>query len=220
MTTREFSGLYVIADTAVLPPGILVDAVERALRGGAALVQYRDKRGDGAARRRELIELRALCRSRGAPLIVNDDPALAHEIGADGVHLGRDDAAITEARTHLGAEMLIGASCYNHLPLALAAREAGADYVAFGSFFASPTKPDAVAASPELLQQARRALDLPLVAIGGITPENGAMLLDAGADALAVITGVFGQPDPEAAARRYARLWTRHTSDSKNRGAR
>lgn len=213
MTQRPLRGLYAIADTALLAPGTLVDAVAGALRGGAAIVQYRDKPGtDAAERRAELIALRALCRCAGVPLIINDNPELALEVGADGVHLGRDDAVIAETRARLGRGMLIGASCYNDLPRALAAREAGADYVAFGRFFASPTKPDAVAAPVELLRHARHALDLPLVAIGGITPENGARLIGAGADALAVISGVFGQPDPEAAARRYTRLWAQHTS--------
>ncbi len=216
--TGAVRGLYVIADTSLLGPGALVGAVERALRGGAALVQLRDKQGAGARRREELIELRTLCRQRGIPLIVNDDPLLAREIDADGVHLGRDDAAIAAARALLGPGRLIGASCYNALSLALAAREAGADYVAFGSFFASPTKPDAVTAPPELLRRARAALDLPLVAIGGITPDNGAALLAAGADALAVITGVFGDADPEAAARRYVRLWD--SSDHQTKEAR
>jgi thiamine-phosphate pyrophosphorylase len=204
---RSIRGLYVIADRALLPPGMLVGPVEQALGGGATAVQYRDKHGRGAAHVAELIELRALCRNAGALLIINDDPALALELGADGVHLGRDDAAIADARAQLGAAMLIGASCYNDLSLALAARDAGATYVAFGSFFASPTKPDAVAAPIELLRRARKALALPVVAIGGITPDNGAELLAAGADALAVISGIFAQSDPAAAARRYARLW-------------
>ncbi len=222
MTQAQVAGLYVIADTALLAPGTLANAVAGALRGGAAIVQYRDKRRDedGARQRAELIALRALCRRSGAPLIINDDPELALEIGADGVHLGRDDGRITAARARLGDGMLIGASCYNDLSLAFAAREAGADYVAFGSFFASRTKPEAVAAPVELLRRARQALDLPLVAIGGITPENGAQLIAAGADALAVISGVFGQPDPEAAARRYARLWTQQTSSGQTGEAR
>lgn len=200
-------GLYVIADTAVLGPGKLVAAVGQALRGGAALVQYRDKQGRRPQRLDELTELRALCRRNGIPLIVNDDPMLALEIDADGVHLGRDDAAISAARALIGPGRLIGASCYNDFTLALTARDAGADYVAFGSFFTSVTKPEAVTAPPGLLRRARAALDLPLVAIGGITPDNGAGLLAAGADALAVITGIFGDADPEAAARRYAQLW-------------
>ncbi len=207
MKPRALRGLYVIADSALLPPGTLIGAVEQALRGGASAVQYRDKQARGATRVTELIELRALCRRADAPLILNDNPALALEIDADGVHLGKDDAAIADARAQLGPTLLIGASCYNDLSQALAAREAGADYVAFGSFFASPTKPDAVAAPIGLLRRARQALDLPLVAIGGITPENGPELLAAGADALAIISGVFGQPDVTAAARRYTRLW-------------
>ena len=141
------------------------------------------------------------------PLIVNDDVALAAAVEAAGVHLGHNDAAPAAARDLLGPRAIIGVSCYNRLDLALAARDQGADYVAFGSFFPSSTKPLAVRADIDLLRRARRELRLPLVAIGGITPENGAVLVGAGADMLAVVTGVFGAPDPQAAARAYARLF-------------
>lgn len=199
-------GLYAITGEAS-SPGELVDRVARAICGGAVLVQYRDKSGDAARRQREAAALLELCRSGNVPLIVNDDLALARLIGADGVHLGKDDAPLTEARATLGREAIIGVSCYDSLDRALLARDAGADYVAFGSFFPSPTKPTAVRASPDLLRAARSRIDLPIVAIGGITPENGARLIEAGADLLAVVHGVFGMPDPEAAARRYAALF-------------
>lgn len=211
MTRAAIGGLYVIADTGLDLPGGLVPALELALRGGARVVQYRNKQAPDTAGTDTARTLRALCRREGIPFIVNDDIELALALDADGVHLGRADAGVSQARGRLGPDLLIGASCYNDLRMALAARDAGADYVAFGSFYASPTKPDAVRATPALLREARRALDLPLVAIGGITPDNGKPLIAAGADALAVISGVLGQHDPEAAAKHYARLWNRRT---------
>jgi thiamine-phosphate pyrophosphorylase len=139
--------------------------------------------------------------------IVNDDLDLAAAVGADGVHLGRDDAHPRRARHRLGRRALIGISCYNQLERAREAQALGADYAAFGRFFPSHTKPSAVQADPELLRRARREIDLPLVAIGGITPENAGFLLDAGADMLAVVDGVFGADDVRAAARSFTELF-------------
>ncbi len=181
--------------------------VERAIAGGAQVIQYRDKSEDHRHRLEQARAVNAICRETGVPLIVNDDVALAAAVEAAGVHLGHNDAAPAAARDLLGPRAIIGVSCYNRLDLALAARDQGADYVAFGSFFPSSTKPLAVRADIDLLRRARRDLRLPLVAIGGITPENGAVLVGAGADMLAVVTGVFGAPDPQAAARAYARLF-------------
>lgn len=206
MTLFRSRGLYAVTGEAPSPEE-LVDRVARAIHGGVVLVQYRDKSGAAARRQREATALLELCRASGVPLIINDDVALACLIGADGVHLGKDDAPLAEARAALGREAIIGVSCYNSLERALQAQDAGADYVAFGSFFASPTKPAAVRAGPDLLRVARSRIDLPIVAIGGITPENGAQLIEAGADLLAVIHGVFGAPDPEYAAYRYAALF-------------
>lgn len=200
-------GLYAVADAAMIGPGRLVRSVERAIDGGAALVQYRNKAVPDAAALDEVHGLRVLCRARGVPFIVNDDVALALALDADGVHLGGDDAPVPDARAALGATRVIGASCYNRLRDALRARDAGADYVAFGSFFPSAVKPDAVRATPDLLAAGRRRTGLPVVAIGGITPENGAALVAAGADALAVISGLFAQDVIETAARRYAALF-------------
>jgi thiamine-phosphate pyrophosphorylase len=173
----------------------------------------RAKHLDTPTRERIARELVALCRERGVPLLINDDIALAAVVGATGVHLGREDADIASARRALGARALIGVSCYNEIGRARAAAAAGADYVAFGRFFPSHTKPLAVQASLELLRAARTELSLPIVAIGGITPENGGSLIAAGADALAVIEGIFNQPDIRAAAARYARLFST-TADS------
>lgn len=200
-------GLYAVTDGALIEPARLVERVTQALRGGAVMVQYRDKSTDTRRRLREAQALCEACRAYGALLIINDDVALARAAAADGVHLGKDDAPLAQARRMLGEQVIIGLSCYNSLQRAVEAQAAGADYVAFGRFFPSRTKPDAVTAGIELLRQANTRLRIPRVAIGGITPDNGAALIEAGADLLAVVHGVFGQPDPEAAARRYARLF-------------
>jgi thiamine-phosphate pyrophosphorylase len=200
-------GLYAIADTACLDETRLIGAVEQAIAGGTRVVQYRDKKNDVAIRLRQTRALSRLCRERDVIFLVNDDVMLARESDADGVHLGRDDPPLAEARARLGGDKLIGVSCYNELARATAAEVAGADYVAFGSFFPSRTKPRAVRARPELLRRARDTLHIPVVAIGGITPENGAELVAAGADLLAAIDGVFAQPDIRAATQRYAELF-------------
>jgi thiamine-phosphate pyrophosphorylase len=200
-------GLYAIADTSYLGDTDLVPAVTQAIAGGARVIQYRDKKGAASTRLRQAGELARLCRRHAVPFLVNDDVELTADAPADGVHLGKSDSPVDAARRRLGAEAIIGVSCYNDLTRALAAAAGGADYVAFGSFFPSRTKPLAPRATVELLRTARRRLQLPLVAIGGITPENGAALLEAGADALAAIEGVFGQADIRAATERYARLF-------------
>jgi thiamine-phosphate pyrophosphorylase len=193
-------GLYLLtpdqSDT-----GRLLDSVGPVL-AEAALLQYRNKAADAARRREQATALLPLCRRHGVPLIVNDDVALAADIGADGVHLGADDEDISAARAWLGRGPLIGASCSDSLERARRAAEAGADYLAFGAFFPSPTKPDAGRARPGLLRDAA-ALRLPRVAIGGITPDNAPSLIAAGADLVAVISGVFDAADPVAAARAY-----------------
>lgn len=198
-------GLYAITDG---PRDDLVDACAAALEGGASLLQYRDKAGDDARRLREARALQALCVRHGVPLLVNDDIELAQRVGAAGVHLGADDASPAEARARLGDHALIGVSCYDSLERAraLAADPARIDYLAFGAFFPSPTKPAARRATPGLLREAR-AFGLPLVAIGGIDAANARVLVDAGADALAVVSALFGAHDVRAAARRIASLF-------------
>jgi len=200
-------GLYAITDSAFAEGARLVPAVEAAIRGGARLIQYRDKSTDTTRRRQEARSLAELCHAHGATFIVNDDVELAFESQADGVHLGRDDGDIATARVSLGPRALIGVSCYDSLERAVAVAQAGADYVAFGSFYPSQTKPEAVRAPITLLAEARNRLGIPVCAIGGITPDNGATLVAAGADMLAVVQGVFGAADVTEAARRYARLF-------------
>ncbi len=207
MNPSRTRGLYAITDAGLLPDERLTDAVAAAIRGGARLIQYRDKSHDSARRLAQATALNALCQDHDVPLIINDDVELAFAVGAAGVHLGQDDADIATARARLGPRALIGVSCYDRLDLALNAARAGADQVAFGAFFPSPTKPTEIRAPLDLLQQARAQLDLPIVAIGGITPDNAAVLLAAGADYLAVVSGVFAQPAIQIAARRYATLF-------------
>lgn len=187
-------GLY-----AITPQPLDLRKIEQALVGGAALLQYRRKQRDVAEAR----EVVALANRHGVPVIVNDDVELALEAGAAGAHLGRDDGDLRGARKRLGAKIL-GASCYNDASLARAAQRAGADYVAFGSVFPSPTKPQAVHAPLSLFASGP---GLPLCAIGGVTLENAGALLAAGADMLAVITDLFEAPDVAARAAAYRRLF-------------
>ncbi|MET0082815.1 MAG: thiamine phosphate synthase [Sedimenticola sp.] len=206
-STFELKGLYAITDSTLAANSSIIDQVAQALAGGARVIQYRDKSGDDQKRLAEAGALLTLCRQHHAPLIINDDVELAARIGADGVHLGKDDPDIQAARMRLGEQAIIGISCYNQFERASIAQEAGADYIAFGRFFNSTVKPDAVQAQPDLLRRAKRELELPTVAIGGITPENGGALIEAGADMLAVIHGVFGQPDIRAACERFNELF-------------
>ena len=206
MTTTLPRGLYAITpdepDTATLAA-----KVARALAGGIAALQYRNKRADAALRREQVRALLVLTRTHRVPLIVNDDLELALEIEADGVHLGAQDGSLAAARRALGTARLLGASCYGRAELAIAAQRAGADYVAFGSVFPSPTKPGAVRAPLALFADAKRTLGLAVVAIGGITIGNAASVIAAGADALAVITDLFDARDIEVRAREFNALF-------------
>jgi thiamine-phosphate pyrophosphorylase len=196
----EFPGGVYAITPETADTGLLLSQVEAALSGGVAAVQYRDKSTDVARRHEQASELVALCRQFDVPLIINDDLRLADLCDADGIHLGREDGSVREARIILGKRKLIGASCYQSLDLAQAAQAAGADYVAFGSFFASPTKPAASRADAGLLREATQAIHIPIVAIGGITLASAAQLLDAGADSLAVLSALFEAPDIRSAA--------------------
>jgi thiamine-phosphate pyrophosphorylase len=198
-------GLYLITPDAPTTLGLL-DRVAPAIAADGVLVQYRNKLASPAQQREQVRELMTLCRAFGQPLLVNDDWRLAAELGADGVHLGADDGSIAQARAALGPHAVIGASCYGSLARAREAAAEGASYLAFGAFFASGTKPLARRADPSLLADSA-ALGLPRVAIGGITPDNGASLVAAGADLLAVIGGVFDAPDPAAAVHAYGRCF-------------
>ena len=194
-------GLYAI--TPELADGDeLLRRVALALDGGMVMLQYRNK---GRQDVREARALATMCRARGVPFVVNDDVDIALAFAADGVHLGRDDADLQTARSRMHGK-LVGVSCYDSLAAARSAVAAGADYIAFGSVFASPTKPSAVRAPLSLFADAK-PLGVPLVAIGGITLENAPQLIQAGADCLAVISDLFDAPDIAARARAYGKLF-------------
>jgi thiamine-phosphate pyrophosphorylase len=199
-------GLYAVtpdlADTARLAA-----LVAAALEGGARVVQYRNKVATPGLKLEQARALKTACERHGALLIVNDDVDVAVAVDADGVHLGRDDDFGSDVRKRLGPGKLIGVSCYRSIERARAAVAEGADHVAFGGFYPSQVKPSATRAPIALLAEAKSALDVPVVAIGGITVENGGALIEAGADALAVITALFNAPDVAAAARQFSALF-------------
>ena len=199
-------GLYLVtpnwADT-----GRLLAATEAGLRGGAALVQYRNKDADGGLRLEQATALLALCRRHGRPLVINDHLELCMRLDADGVHLGAADGSLALARQILGPDKVVGASCYGELALARAAQQGGASYAAFGGFYPSLVKKYHFVTAPAVLEQARAELALPLVVIGGMTPENAAPLVARGADMVAAITAVYADAAPEAAALRFQALF-------------
>ena len=201
-------GFYALIDPSWAPPERLADSTAAAIHGGARLVQYRDKGASASERAERARVVYAECRRAGTIFIVNDDVELAFELMAHGAHLGEMDATIASARARLGPLAIIGASCYDSVVNAQRAANAGASYVAFGAFFPTRTKANTRHAEPSLLRKAK-AFGLPVVAIGGITPENGSELIAAGADALAVASGLAGPEGVEARARRYAALFER-----------
>jgi len=203
---KPVSGLYAVTPE-LTDSTVLVSKVDAALRGGARVIQYRSKSTEDSLRRSQAAAIARLCHRWDALFIVNDSVELARDIDADGVHLGRNDGDIGAARAVLGPGKLIGVSCYNEMVRARVAESQGADYVAFGSFFPSATKPLALGAGTELLRNAASEIALPVVAIGGINVDNAAGLITAGADAVAVVSALFDAPDVEAQARRFARLF-------------
>ncbi|MDD2863228.1 MAG: thiamine phosphate synthase [Methylococcales bacterium] len=204
MRAMPKSGLYAITPDGKTAEEIL-EFTQAVLKGGAKVVQYRDKNAND----KETIAtaLLTLCHTYNVPLIINDNVELADKIGADGVHLGKDDGNISPARARLGERAIIGVSCYNSLERAVAAEKEGATYVAFGRFFSSTSKPLAAPAQIGTLTAAKKILTVPIVAIGGVLPENGASLLNAGADLLAVIGGLATE-NPRLSAQDYCRLFS------------
>jgi thiamine-phosphate pyrophosphorylase len=199
-------GLYIVTpdwdDTQKL-----LDITGQALRGGAAVVQYRHKSAGPALRQEQAARLLALCRRYQRPFIINDHVDLCVALGADGVHVGGTDDSIAQVRAALGPGKLVGASCYGSLSLAQEAHRAGASYVAFGGFYPSRVKKYPVTTPPDIIAQSKAAIPLPSVVIGGMTQQNAAPLVAAGADMVAVISSVYLADDPEAAARGFARLF-------------
>lgn len=192
-------GIYGITDADLLPNDTcLQEAAEAAMRGGLKLLQYRDKTADASKALRQARLLADLCLNYDCQLIINDDPKLAKASGAAGVHLGQGDASLRHARELLGKQAIIGSTCHASLELAINAAQAGASYLAFGRFFPSLTKPDAPAASLDIFKQVAR-LNLPTLAIGGITRKQAPVFTEAGVDMLAVVAGIFAQPCPEKA---------------------
>lgn len=199
--------LYAITDQHLLPGEKLFSSVTSAAESGCKWIQYRDKSQDEDKRLYESARLLKICRTYNASLIINDDVILAKKIDADGVHLGQGDGDVREARRLLGDDKIVGVTCHNSLTLAQKAIEDGASYIAFGRFFSSNTKPDAQSASLDLLTQARKQFPhIEIVAIGGITIENARIVLNAGADRIAVCHALFSAPDIEAQTKRFIDL--------------
>lgn len=204
MSTLLPRGIYAITDGQ---PHRLIERSEQALAGGVAMIQYRDLSDDHLRRRAEATTLAMLCARYNRPLIIDHDVALAQAVGAAGVHLSQADGDPAAVRAVLGSQAIVGVSCYASIELALSAARAGASYVSFGAFFASPTKPHAGHAPLDLLRQTA-TLGIARVAIGGITPDNGRLLVDAGADFIATVSAIYGAHDTRAAAASMAALFT------------
>src|SRR3990172_7314147 len=199
--------LYIITDSDRLDFSTLCQRTESILEAGVPVLQYGDKEGDEARRRERALAIQDLCSQQDTLFLVNDDVQLARDIGADGVHIGQGDLPYLEARQLLGEQAIIGVSCYNRLDLALDAQSQGADYIAFGAFFSTRTKSQTTPAQPELLRRAKLELVIPIIAIGGITLENGGTLLQTGADLLAVASSVYSSNDPIQAVLKFKQLF-------------
>lgn len=206
MQTHKINGLYAItpdeADT-----DLLVAKVEAALQGGISILQYRNKQANHKLQTQQARAILPLCRQYQVPLIINDSVKLCLTLDADGVHIGADDGNIAEVRARIGADKMLGASCYNRFDLALSAQQAGATYVAFGACFASSTKPHAPVADLDLFKQAKAQLHIPAVAIGGITLTNAPSVIQAGADSIAVINAIFNADDVKLTTQQFAHLF-------------
>ena len=191
---------------------LLLARTEQALQAGVAMLQYRHKGADEALRRRQATQLLALCRRYGTPLIINDHIELCLDLGADGVHVGGRDPGVVEARARLGPAALIGASCYGERALALQAAAAGASYVAYGGFYRSRVKQYAVTTQADIVDWSKGAIALPVVVIGGMTPENAAPLVARGADMVAAISSVYGADSVETAVRQFAEVFEKRAA--------
>ena len=198
-------GLYAITPD-IADTDLLLAKVEAALRGGVNMLQYRNKTANHKLQTQQARAILPLCRQYNVPLIINDSVKLCLTLDADGVHLGTDDGNLAEVRARLGSSKILGASCYNRFDLALQAQKAGASYVAFGACFSSSTKHNAPVASLELFEQAKK-LQIPSVAIGGITLENAAKLKESGADAIAVIGALFNAADIAKSSQQFTQLF-------------
>ena len=203
----KLRGIYAITDEALLAERNMAEVIESALQAGISMLQYRGKSGSKSLKLEQSREILDLCQFYDVPLIINDDLTLCKAIGADGIHLGDEDENLQEARLRLGNKAIIGVTCHSSLQAAIAAEEVGADYVAFGRFHPSKTKPEAPKAPIHILREAQVMLSVPIVAIGGINAENGAALIKAGADMLAVVHSVFGTSEISANTKRLVDLF-------------
>lgn len=205
----NLQGLYGITDSDLMPDTeTMLRKVEQSIKGGAKIIQYRDKSSDLKKRVEQASVLNLICKKNNIPLIINDDAGLAAGIGAAGVHLGQSDGAIEEAREMLGEEAIIGVTCHDSLELALKAQQAGASYLAFGAFFPSKTKPNAKPAPLSLVKDVKDKVNLPIVAIGGISVDNADQIVTAGADMVAVIHALYANKKVTAAAKQFHQLFT------------
>ena len=198
---HRLKGLYAITDQHLISASNFGQAVEQALQGGASIIQYRDKSDDRNKRLQQASTLRSLCDQYDALCIINDDIELASAVSADGVHIGKDDTSLKAARETLGDDAIIGVSCYDDIGLALAAEKNSADYVAFGTMFSSPTKLGAVMATPNIISEAKRQLNIPVCGIGGITEANLDQLIQHDVDMAAVISSLFAADNIQQRAR-------------------
>ncbi len=199
-------GLYAVTPDEPDTDALLAK-VEAALLGGINILQYRNKQANHKLLTQQAQAILPLCRQYNVPLIINDSVKLCLTLDADGVHIGAEDGNLSEVRTRLGPNKILGASCYNRFDLALTAQQAGADYVAFGACFASTTKPNAPVASLDLFKLAQAQLHIPTVAIGGITLTNVLQAIDAGASAIAVINAIFNSSDVKLSTQQFAQLF-------------
>ncbi|WP_415893284.1 thiamine phosphate synthase [Neptuniibacter sp. PT8_73] len=205
----NLQGLYGITDSDLMPDTeTMLRKVEQSIQGGAKIIQYRDKSSDLKKRVEQASALNLICKKNKIPLIINDDAGLAAGIGAAGVHLGQSDGAIEEAREMLGEDAIIGVTCHDSLELALKAQQAGASYLAFGAFFPSKTKPNAKPAPLSLVKDVKDKVNLPIVAIGGISVDNADQIVTAGADMVAVIHALYANKKVTAAAKQFHQLFT------------
>ncbi len=206
LRSQEISGLYAITPD-LENTNDLLNKVQQALEGRVQLIQYRNKLANEILRRKQAKLLLQLCREYRIPLIINDHLDLAIEIDADGLHVGQDDISVTQARNQFGQDKIIGASCYNNLNLAVQAEKEGADYVAFGAFFSSLTKPNTISVTMDLVDQAKKKISLPIVAIGGIKLANARTVIQGGCAAVAVCNDLFHTENIKTTATQYSQLF-------------
>ena len=203
MTRLE--GLYAITDSKLMGSD-LISKTEQAILGGINILQYRNKTAPLEQQEQEALKLAQLCKKNNVLFLINDNVELALKVNADGVHLGQQDAPLKQAREQLGIDKVIGVTCHNKIELAAEAQKKGADYVAFGRFFNSETKPTAPPAELSLISEAKKSISIPIVAIGGITQETAPLLLKAGVDILAIIHAIFGQDDILTVTRQFVEI--------------